>query len=783
MGSFRGRWLLPLLVSVAACLSLAWLFPRFHPAARLELQFDREGYLAEARGIAARQHVVVTGWRGYAKLDTLTKNQQFRIEMPHAPMASEFPPGQVVTNFLPSKDTGAHVTLRPDGRPLSWKLPAPPAAAGTAADMSMADDAMHQMMGPLSSHFAMTAEGTPGKEGMGYKWKAAGTGQDAPVLSVEESVRNGIVAQANTVFTAPKAASREFDSFPVARVVATALWYVILFTGLAIPLLREGGGAMARAMKERSGITISIVAASVFVLTAISEWDDELISVSEAGGLGMEVFGMAIGAVVIGLMFYLTIAAMVMNARQHVLSVRGFRLLGTKAFFSRTTGTELLGGWLFGPVIAAVPLLVAAASGKPVFGGYEDGFLLRRWHALDAVLNLVSQEDLVIALFVGVLVPLVLRFVAPGIVRHIFIALLAILTFAMLESFFQDSQTANFVSAAVKGLLLCRMYARFGMLGAMAGFGSARMIFWAGALLVQPAAGLQSAGWNVVLTFAAMGGVFLLTALKGPQAVAELYGESGARVPARSRREELLAEFNVARSAQQQMLPSQMPDLPGYTISASCVPAREVGGDLYDFLQLSDGRWGIGVADVSGKGVPAALYMTLTKGLLCAAAQDSGDPRQILGAVNKHLRTVTKRKMFVTMAFGVLDTESHRLDYVRAGHNPVVWRRTARGETKFLTGNGIGLGIAGPALFAKTLTVETLDLASGDALVFYSDGLTEAMNEELEQFGEDRLAAAVERADGMHATATRDSILSEVSTFLEGGHSQDDLTIAVLRVN
>jgi sigma-B regulation protein RsbU (phosphoserine phosphatase) len=175
--------------------------------------------------------------------------------------------------------------------------------------------------------------------------------------------------------------------------------------------------------------------------------------------------------------------------------------------------------------------------------------------------------------------------------------------------------------------------------------------------------------------------------------------------------------------------------------------------------------------------------MTLTKGLLCAAAQDSGDPRQILAAVNKHLRTVTKRKMFVTMAFGVLDPAARRLEYVRAGHNPVVWRRPAAGETRFLGGNGIGLGIAGPALFAKTLATETLDLEPGDALVFYSDGLTEAMNEGLEQFGEERLAAAVERADGTDATATRDSILEEVSRFLDGGHSQDDLTIAVLRVD
>ena len=225
------------------------------------------------------------------------------------------------------------------------------------------------------------------------------------------------------------------------------------------------------------------------------------------------------------------------------------------------------------------------------------------------------------------------------------------------------------------------------------------------------------------------------------------------------------------------------PSLSGYSLSAACEPAREVGGDLYDFIRLRDGRWGIGVADVSGKGVPAALYMTLTKGLLCAAAQDSADPGLILGSVNRHLRTVTKKKMFVTMALGVLDPAAGTMEYARAGHNPVVWRRAGAGETRLLSGAGIGLGIAGPALFAKTLKTETLELAPGDALVFYSDGLTEAMNELLEQFGEDRLMAAVESTDGMHAEATRDSILREVKQFLNGGNPQDDLTIAVLRVD
>jgi sigma-B regulation protein RsbU (phosphoserine phosphatase) len=775
------RWRLPCLASIAVSLWLLWALPRFHPAARLGLQTDRRGYLAQAGAVASHQHTDVTGWTGYAQAETLGKNQFLKLSMPNDPMARDFPASQVVVNFLPSSGATARVTLRPDGRPLAWKLPVP-TAAPAGSEKAMATAAMHQMAGPLSEHFAVTSDGISGKDGMGYKWKASGTGEE-PVLGVEATVKGGLVWQAKTLFTLPEAVARQFDTFPVARTLASSLWFLLLLVAVAIPILREGGGSTARAMKDRSAIFLSVAAAVIFLAIAWIEFDDELISVTVMTGLSTEIFSMIFSGLVVGLLFYGVNAATALNAVRNPRPVRGFRLLGTSAFRSRIVGEELLGGWLFAPLFVAVPLLVSAALRAPAFGGYEDALLLSRSPVPDAVLNGLSQSSTALLALAGSLIPLALRFRRFRWMPRVLIALFAFLTFAMLDSPFRGSQSANLMVAVLDGFIFLWSYSRFGMLGAFAGHAGSRILNAAGTLLLQPAASLRTTGGEVLFAFVGMGLLYLLAVLKGPEVVAELYSESAGRSQARSRREELLAEFNVARSAQQQMLPSQPPVLPGFTISASCEPAREVGGDLYDFVRLSDGRWGIGVADVSGKGVPAALYMTLTKGLLCAAAQDSGDPRRILEAVNKHLRTVTKKKMFVTMALGALDPEARRLEYVRAGHNPAVWRRTSAGVTRFLSGPGIGLGIAGPALFAKTLTSEIIDLESGDALIFYSDGLTEAMNRNLEEFGEDRLAAAVERADGMHATATRDSILEEVGRFLEGGHSQDDLTIAVLRVD
>lgn len=788
------RWVTAVLVFLAGTMWLLWAFPRYHPSTRLGFRYDREEYLAKARGFAAANGVSTDGWKGYVIAETLTHNQELHYKMPGDKMARAFPDAQIKTNFLPASGSGASVTLRPDGRPLGWKLPAPDAKNKTGAkgDGRKADvhKLMENMTGDGAKDFTLMADGVAGDDGMGYKWREGGAAIENPRADLEIIAKDGIIWQAKSDFQVPESVSSQFKSSPSFAIAVASIWFVVLFLGILIPVAREGGGPTARALKDRVPMWLASFAALAVLIASYIGWDDELVSATDASGFVNEILGLTVGPLFMGLLFNIVIAGTVLSARVHPMKVRGFRLLGTKAFFSRTTGTELLGGWLFGPLLAGFPLLLSAVLHLPLFKSYDDGLLLNRVPVTGALLDTVSKNLISIIALLGLMLPLAIRFSsgkttgkARAWLEPALMLLFATLTFVTLDSPFRGADGANVLAAALSGMATIYLYFRFGMLGALSAHCTARVFTSAGVMMVQPAASLQSSGWGIVAALLGLGVIALVAAVKGPEAVAELYGESGAKMQTRSRREELLAEFNVARSAQQQMLPANPPVLEGYTLSASCDPAKEVGGDLYDFLRLSDGRWGIGVADVSGKGVPAALYMTLTKGLLCAAAQDSGDPRQILGVVNKHLRTVTKKKMFVTMAMGVLDPEARRLEYVRAGHNPVVWRRLALGETKWLGGPGIGLGIAGPALFAKTLATETLELEPGDALVFYSDGLTEAMNEELEQFGEDRLAAAVERTDGLHAEATRDSILKEVSRFLKGGHSQDDLTIAVLRVN
>lgn len=249
-----------------------------------------------------------------------------------------------------------------------------------------------------------------------------------------------------------------------------------------------------------------------------------------------------------------------------------------------------------------------------------------------------------------------------------------------------------------------------------------------------------------------------------------------------STREQLQNEFALARLAQQKMLPQEVPYLPGFELAGECLPAREVGGDLYDYLTLRDGRHAICLADVSGKGTSAALYMTLTKGVLTALVEETSDLTTLARQLNKQIYLAARRKIFVTMALGVLDPVTKEVEYVRAGHNPVIWRRTAKGETRMLEAPGMGLGFAKDVFFQRSLRVERLQLESGDALVLYSDGITEGMNLSSEQFGEERLMSAIVEADGWDAARTCDHVLSRLAEFVGDAPPHDDRTVVVLRV-
>jgi serine phosphatase RsbU (regulator of sigma subunit)/predicted ester cyclase len=242
-------------------------------------------------------------------------------------------------------------------------------------------------------------------------------------------------------------------------------------------------------------------------------------------------------------------------------------------------------------------------------------------------------------------------------------------------------------------------------------------------------------------------------------------------------RERVEQDLRVARRIQQASLPEEVPKLEGWHISPFYRPAREVGGDFYDFHPLSEGQVGFVVGDATGKGVPAALVMATTCGMLQAVSQafDSSSPGEVLARVNETLFTRIPANMFVTCFYAVLDPDSGRLVYANAGHD-LPYLRSQGGECEEFRARGMPLGLMPEMGYEQKETT----LQVGDAAFFYSDGLVEAHDPEGEMFGFPRLRELV--AEHGDAGSLEQALLEELYTFVgEGWEQEDDITLLTLR--
>jgi serine phosphatase RsbU (regulator of sigma subunit) len=242
-------------------------------------------------------------------------------------------------------------------------------------------------------------------------------------------------------------------------------------------------------------------------------------------------------------------------------------------------------------------------------------------------------------------------------------------------------------------------------------------------------------------------------------------------------RERVEQELRVARTIQQASLPKEVPELEGWQISPFYRPAREVGGDFYDFHLLSEGRLGLVVGDATGKGVPAALVMSTTCGMLQLAAQalDSSSPSEVLARVNETLLARIPLNMFVTCFYAILDPESARLSYANAGHDLPYLRRVG-GDAEELRARGMPLGLMPGMSYEQKEMV----LGAGEAAIFYSDGLVEAHDQRGEMFGFPRLRALV--AEHGEVRSLEDFLMEELYSFVgDGWEQEDDITLLTLR--
>jgi serine phosphatase RsbU (regulator of sigma subunit) len=230
------------------------------------------------------------------------------------------------------------------------------------------------------------------------------------------------------------------------------------------------------------------------------------------------------------------------------------------------------------------------------------------------------------------------------------------------------------------------------------------------------------------------------------------------------------------------LLPGPGFALAGVRIAAMCLPAAEVGGDYYDLLPLGDTRMGVLVADVSGKGTSAALYMAELKGLVLSLSRIYDSPARLLSEANRILAANMDSRSFVTMTYAVVDTAARCMRYARAGHNPILHLDARTGLTRVLAPPGLGLGLDPGARFDRILEEAEVPLVPGDFFLFFTDGLSEAMNAGAELFGETRLRRILEGAAELGSDELKDRILGEVQQFVGGAAPHDDMTMVVLKV-
>jgi sigma-B regulation protein RsbU (phosphoserine phosphatase) len=242
-------------------------------------------------------------------------------------------------------------------------------------------------------------------------------------------------------------------------------------------------------------------------------------------------------------------------------------------------------------------------------------------------------------------------------------------------------------------------------------------------------------------------------------------------------------ELRIAREIQKSLLPPCPPTIAGISIADLCEPAREVGGDYYDFFELGPRQIGVMIADVSGKGTSAALYMAELKGMMLALSHNERSPRRLMVEANRLLSGHLDNRSFITMTYMVIDLEARTLTCARAGHTPLLVVSGGVSEVVIPSGMVLGLRLPGATeRFSDVLEEHTRLIKPGDVFVLYTDGISEAMDADDELFSDERLARVVESHHGLDAPGIRERVVREVRAFVGDGEPHDDMTMIVVKI-
>jgi serine phosphatase RsbU (regulator of sigma subunit) len=765
------------IAALAAFLAFALLFPAAvrHPAG--SYQMDRASFHSKA--VAAARNFLgedLSQWQWKAKTDF--RQYLFLWQQKYASTPFDLLSTPLETQATFSDPSGGHevmVAVASNGRIVGirqnfkGRMKPPKRPALRREELQ---ERAQQALRLLTGEFAERFEPEETASSHEYRWHA-GAGP-ANTLAWEVVVKLDSHALREAVIR-PRVAARESQSYKVELLglgeSGEVIYRILIVTGAVLVVIGSIFGWMRGQLDFRSALTAGVL---YFISLLVSRtYGGEEVS-SGTPGLG-SVFAILSSAYI----YFAAFAVGLSSAREmewrHWYAMRLFL---QRKWHSRQVGTAISQGLLWSGVLALIPAAIVAWGRYPTarIDPWTDALaMLAPIPAAAAVYP--PFELLSMALF-AVLLPFVSKRIGLGWVSAL-VFFGPALGMAFVASPFVTSPSAALTASALWLGAAMLVYWQCGLLGVLsAAKGSAAL--WTAAAFLQSGSG--SVHTSGVALLSGLGGIWVVS-LVASRAGREVEPEDAVAGQYLSQREKLKAEFSLAQDAQQRMLPAKPPVVAGFSIAAACQPARDVGGDLYEYFQLPDGRPGFCVADVSGKGMPAALYMTLTKGLLAAASPESADVAELAGHLNRHLYVACKRKMFVTAVMAALDAEDGSVEMVRAGHNPALWYQAASGKAGFVNPPGIGLGMCGSQLFERSAKADRIVLAPGDILVMYSDGVTEAMNEKLELYGEERLKLTVERAANGNAARVLEEIRRDLDEFTGAEPAHDDVTLLVLQAD
>jgi Stage II sporulation protein E (SpoIIE) len=793
---------LSLLALIGYC-GLFFLFRKTSPAARWSFEMDRASAIERVKAAATSYGYVAPIQTESIQIDYHRDDEYYLSRQANPLLNSIFTPLKAQVRLSDAKSGSSfEARLNSRGEWLGHRLrerrekndrakDAPqqaPSADALANDQRIADEALKRFLGERYGKFSFLSGSNAGDEERKFSWAASDEGMKvlADVIVRDGKVRE-VWLQSNLT---PKFRAESDDRRSGVMLVLSSAENLLTWPAIILVIIFYFISLARRQIDHRKSL-VFLICCFLLLLggNLFGSFADGLLynfrinnnSLPDSVGALIKWTVFIVVNLLIAICLYLFLApglafsAGIANRRTVDLEL----LLKGKLLKRPVTGS-LVAGLLAGGSLAMIAHAITAvglSAGASINAEEMEDIFAARIPPLDAFLN---GDQFLIFISFAFLIPATEAFVKRAWFQQVLAFFIAFTTTAGLEPL-RTSAPALFVSSLLQAYLLIWLYRNFGLLAVMISAIASNAALNSAALLAQPSISLQASGRNVMIGL----GMALIAALVGLWKSTEPTEEEMAvKKPAENRaeRERLQAEFSVARKAQLRMLPDAPPSAPGITISAVCNPSRDVGGDLYDFLALPESKIGVVIADVSGKGVPASLYMTLTKGLLDSIAEHKTDPGEILREVNRHLYDVCRRKTFVTMFLGVVDPGRRTLRFARAGHNPTIIYRPSERKTWMLKSRGMGMGLTQGGIFDQSLKVETIRLERGDKLFFYSDGITEAMNEKRDEYGEDRLMVMAERTDGLTAEQSRDAVMADVEEFLGPVHPQDDQTLVVLQV-